>query len=1060
MADKLRKTFPLNITFSDAEQPDSAKLSAIASQARNGLAIIEKVVGDLWNQSADSVVASFPLQLPNIARMLGEAKYLNPVIFPATNDFYFLEDLNDNWSSYTEGYLRFKPKTLTGMICVNTLSGDSFARVDNEYDLSNNNEYFVDVNTGRFVFFQSIGYKFPRIKYLVSPSQDWIPGNEVLPGVIPDERQTGFVGCRISESGGNYYLHLPPRTPLTMDADETPTNWPSGNQISDNQAASLDTGDRRLWQDPTVAAFDDAHYRYALPKELQDRLASLSVGASLPSGFMYLWDQGNETIVEDATFRKASFGKDWIVQVESSTLDLSTLVSSDETTTSYNSGYSLIVCGAPLARWIWEFVSAFYQHKHDNSGDFSTQMEHKALLESNPPSDEAATEHYGRYPTSLPPWPKSRWEGDDHTSLLSRAGSQGTLISRHRDLNDNAMLGDLVLANRSEVASGVFLDPDCPDESFALRFGAASGLKFHAKDGNTVVLGYDEDLIGQQRRLSLEIDPVMKVPTVLGYSTAAATGPGYLGGLDLAVTAVDPMGGETTAADITVPASVLNGNNDVTLSWDPIPGTSYYKIYFKNEGAGSYTGYSTELEPQQEVLSGYPYGLFWAGSSTPTTSTFHGTRFSNNNRHLEESAVSWMNGSMVISSGSEITDTASGLASAISEDLIVRGNLRAADKGWAYGPVAGMTHRGVMPRSSGGRFENRPALAGMALKIVEDCPTGVDGRKRLVRWKDFLLIGAYGTNTLAKRRISLEPFTLFDPTHQPANITTTGTSGYIRDMIIFKDQYLIMLTGQASDNTFELHKVDLLSPPGNASDSFGEVYVDGFEKVITPGPAEILPRALTTDGRFIYALIEDISNTETIIVRVDAGPESMGWGPAYDVWDSSFDANYGNYANPKDFTCDGVNLYLLAENASNNASVTKVRVRDGVIGPSLQLFASAMNNYPRIKFDGEMLYVAAALSGTGVIGVYDPRAYNEAAAPVVFGSAYNTGSLGMSITATDRYHYFSRDTGFLCRITNDTPDATPLQIDDHTGFTFYEIINDGLFLYYSLDDKIARRMIA
>ena len=75
--DKFRVTFPTRISFANGEQPTAKKLNAIADQAKNGLSILEKAIGDLWNQSGDSVTSDYPNRITNLARTLGDQALMN-----------------------------------------------------------------------------------------------------------------------------------------------------------------------------------------------------------------------------------------------------------------------------------------------------------------------------------------------------------------------------------------------------------------------------------------------------------------------------------------------------------------------------------------------------------------------------------------------------------------------------------------------------------------------------------------------------------------------------------------------------------------------------------------------------------------------------------------------------------------------------------------------------------------------------------------------------------------------------------------------------------------------
>lgn len=474
MSDKLRRTFPIRVTFGDGEQPTGNKLNAVSEQARNGLNIVEKAVGDLWGQSGDNLLVNEPLRLPNLARMVGKNTKLNPTIFPTTQDFEYVDDLNLRWSSRTEGYLQFRPK---GTITVSSSSGSFVTPVGAEALVTASGEYWIDSGfTGRFRVFTPIGGS-EILTYDTGATDEWVKFSDVLPGVIPDPRQTTWSGVRFSEAAGTYYMHLPPREPIVF-ADITTEGkvwWPQSPQWAANYAPSGAPTPYRMWQDPAADAFDDYHYRYALPKELQDAWAGLSPGDRLPDGFMYLWDQANQRIVEDAIFYKTEDEptKQWRLKVESATLTLSGLVTTDESNVSYDSGYSLITPGASLASSLWELRTQFLAHVHDNTGDFSPPLYHGRLLELNPPPEDEAY-HSGAYPTHLPAWAASNWKHDHHTSLLSRAGSQtsGGLL---RDPFNNAMLGHLIMANADTSGAENYIDSTNPDGSFKIFFGDQIG---------------------------------------------------------------------------------------------------------------------------------------------------------------------------------------------------------------------------------------------------------------------------------------------------------------------------------------------------------------------------------------------------------------------------------------------------------------------------------------------------------------------------------------------------------------------------------------------------------
>ena len=467
MADKFRKTFPIRITFADGEQPTSNKLTAIAEQARNGQRLIERALGDVWGQSGDSLLIDHPAQIPNVARIIGEAKYLNPAYFAMDRTFVYREEMTARFVGQNEGMLRFRPLAYVG--------GSSFFAnppETNEYDVVSLNQWWMDTETGRWRAYTPISVP-AFVWYTVDPPNTWVMSQKTVPGVIPDPRQDTFTSCRIEKSGSKYYLHLPPRTPLTFDGNETPPLYPvqtPGEELYNIDHSVQDPPSLFGYGVGPIAALTGVgsdFYRYALPLEIQ----GLSPGDVIPDGYIYLWDQDGNTVIEDITFRipDASFDS-YVLEVESSTYDFDAKATTDELYTSYNdTELTLITCGAPIARSLQLQMQTFLSHSHSNSGSLEPAVSHNNLEGVNPPN--FWSEHFYRYPDYLVTWAPSRWNNDVHTSLLSRVGSQID-SARVRDKFNNAMLGHLILANADTSGSESFLDPDCPDKSFRLFFGS------------------------------------------------------------------------------------------------------------------------------------------------------------------------------------------------------------------------------------------------------------------------------------------------------------------------------------------------------------------------------------------------------------------------------------------------------------------------------------------------------------------------------------------------------------------------------------------------------------
>lgn len=502
MTDKLRKTFPLRITFSDGEQPTGAKLSAISEQTRNGLGLVELAIGDLWNHSGDNILVDYPLQTPNLARLLGQNQFLNPALYPVENEFTFREQIDTKFADQTTGYLTFKPKTGTTPVGTGTVFVNP---VGEEWEVGRSlpTEYWVSDETGKFRTDVEVGGGgSDYLTYYVEPDVDWFAGAENFPGVIPDFRQAEFTSCRIEQAGGRFFLHLPPRMPLDFNAtgyelpESEPIKYPASEDISNSYNRATTTATPfKLWQayvDGSTLALRHQHYRYSLPKEIREAYSGLNPGDEYPSGFMWLWDKSLGHVLDGIIFKvpEVTYISDpWVIQISSDIVDLSTYVAAgdDESEDSYNfSNIVLITCGSPVARSVWSLFASAMNHTHSNEGHHSAILSHDNLLHVDPPI-ATNNEHSARYPTHLPRWPASAWNNDDHVSLLSRGGSQGTADARRRDLNDNAMLGHLVLADQDDGGTGIFLD-DTPDNTWRLYFGAVGGPSFHATTGDGIIL--------------------------------------------------------------------------------------------------------------------------------------------------------------------------------------------------------------------------------------------------------------------------------------------------------------------------------------------------------------------------------------------------------------------------------------------------------------------------------------------------------------------------------------------------------------------------------------------
>ena len=188
MSDKFRRTEPINITFGEGEAPTNKKLTAMVQQSRQGSQLLERAIGDIWNQSGDTVLAGYPLQINNLGRTIGQIRYLNPPLYPTTQSFTYRDSIGSANTGKTDGFTQLKPASGIAIVAGSTVSN----LVASEALVLASGDIWVDTATGRWKSYDALTSS-DKIDYVVDPTQ-MIMGFEQLPSVIPDPRQTTFTG--------------------------------------------------------------------------------------------------------------------------------------------------------------------------------------------------------------------------------------------------------------------------------------------------------------------------------------------------------------------------------------------------------------------------------------------------------------------------------------------------------------------------------------------------------------------------------------------------------------------------------------------------------------------------------------------------------------------------------------------------------------------------------------------------------------------------------------------------------------------------------------------------
>lgn len=497
MSDKFRNTFKIPVTFSSGELPNAGKLSAIASQAKSGLGLIESAIGDIWNQSGDLLLNNTSmltnaLMIPNIGRMIGQNKLINPRVpyLPLIDEYYhkftevgeytaslvFLPDLGCllwDWS-FDDGatWTSIPPETTAGAVQSGT-------------------QWYVDRIRG------IVHTAFPLTATTILKYQPFIFGDFIFQtdfNVIPDpytDSSYGFQSVKIEYVNGTdnaqgYYISLPPRGPVSVDRGfgilqdgiQTPVH-------TLNFSLTPNSGNKTFYQSDTVDASTvlpwRTHYRYQLPDFITDEW--IAAGA-ITDGVFYLWDPtGTGTILEGVTFVADTPTKKYRIIASGTALDAYlasltgqtkyptvNLTSSAEDASMYPAGgLYLITTGISLTQAISRIQERLVLHTHAGSESPGGRVDHNALLNNFSPDDVSG---------SL--FNSSTLENDHHPQYLHRKGLTASL----RDKYKNSMLGTFLMGSTDSANN----HDNLTASSFGIQFGSSSVgqvLRYNPSMGDT-----------------------------------------------------------------------------------------------------------------------------------------------------------------------------------------------------------------------------------------------------------------------------------------------------------------------------------------------------------------------------------------------------------------------------------------------------------------------------------------------------------------------------------------------------------------------------------------------
>lgn len=478
MADKARSLFPISITFSEGELPTAKKIAGIARQAKAGLSVVEYALGDLWNQSGDKLlqsagVSAYALMIPNLARLVGYSKLLNPRVPDLSSSPLFIQEYTYSFAADTvgdyEAQLTFPVNVSSSFTWNGTgtpVAGSIQANIE---DVQSTGQWYLDYATGFIHTYDPIAADWTLTYWPDVYGELESSGHNVIPDPDTDSSYA-FQGVKIEYVNGTdnsqgYYIFLPPRGPL----DSTRLDRSAQDNIhtpahTNNFQTDPLMGSRLFWQDDSVDADTSSnaeHYRYLLPSIITD---NWSLSSALPQGMLYLWDPNNTgTIIEGVRFtaENAVTPRKYVLVATGTNLDswLSTygtaagysvanMQSSSHAASLYPSaGLKLITVGSDITSAVNILMKNFMNHKHGDDNLFPTTLVNHSSLKGLFDKVDIQTfwmDWFGGVSFRYDP---SQLRYDDHPQYLHRSGTDWfvtTFLGVTRDKYNNGMFGDLM----------------------------------------------------------------------------------------------------------------------------------------------------------------------------------------------------------------------------------------------------------------------------------------------------------------------------------------------------------------------------------------------------------------------------------------------------------------------------------------------------------------------------------------------------------------------------------------------------------------------------------------
>jgi len=412
MTDKFKDTFPIEVQFTEGEQPAAQKLTGWANQTNRGLLLLEKAVGDLWNQSQSpgTPLYGIPNQIVNLARAIGQMQALNPRVLGDLSVAGFTEAVPADSQQFT---LLHTPSS--GLLF--SPSGGAFTTLKlTKAQLLVDGDYFVDA-AQRTVWTRSKTGSGISVTYTYEDANSSYTNATF--NVIPHFNQV--IKCNITLNAGGAGVHEVALPLITHDQDGILT---TGIDPNYNQQATL----------PFV-------------------LSTLAPNDIIASGFLSLWDHQSNRILEGATYFYQDQQRVYVTGVE---LDAG------------NARYSIITVGNSLTGAVDYLLDKMLNHAHRNDGSSAIQHGNLRGLITGGLTDKGGTNSLS--------FSNSKIANNDHAQYLHRAGYKynKTPDTTDEGTYNNAMVGDILMGS-TQKAGGTVEYVNLSANSFELIFGNDTG---------------------------------------------------------------------------------------------------------------------------------------------------------------------------------------------------------------------------------------------------------------------------------------------------------------------------------------------------------------------------------------------------------------------------------------------------------------------------------------------------------------------------------------------------------------------------------------------------------